>query len=146
MSTTGPTSAHEQAVAGYDARVGSFSVRDPSRPKLALFDVEALLTSQRWIGPRGLVLLPADRAGAIAGLELPDAALFDLHHAVEQALHRHDRSAAAAAVAELERRAPEHFLAAHAARFWPGTTRTRRRSWRSASASSPVTRTSRRSS
>lgn len=109
-------SAHEQAIAGYDAALGSFSVRDPSHSRMLLFDVEALLRAQAWCGPRGLVLVPREQAARLDGVTLPDAELYDLHNAIEQALRRHEREAAAAALAELERRAPGHALTGHAAR------------------------------
>lgn len=116
LSTQDAGSAHEQAIAGYDAALGSFSVRDPSRARVLLFDVEALLRAQAWCGPRGLVLVPADQAGRLDGVTLPDAPLYDLQHAIDEALRRHDRAAAAAAQAELERLAPDHWLTGHAAR------------------------------
>ncbi|MDC0670419.1 C39 family peptidase [Nannocystis radixulma] len=115
LSTVAVTSGHAQAVTGYDAEIGSFSVRDPSQAKPVLFNVEPLLRGNAWNGPRGMVLVPPELAGRLDGLELPDAALYDRMHAVDQALRVHDREAAVAAAAEIAAAAPKHYLVGHAA-------------------------------
>jgi cellulose synthase operon protein C len=110
LSTTFTTSAHAQAVAGYDPRRRTLLVRNPSALSLVEYDWDQLAATQAPFGPRGLVPVPVDRAGALDAVTLPDAALYDLVFAVDEALDRHDRAAADAAYQELVRVAPDHRL------------------------------------
>ena len=110
LTTVFTTSAHSQAVVGYDARSRHLLVRDPSAPVLVEYEWDRFAELQRTFGPRGMVLVPGARAGALAALDLPDADLWDRHYDIETALRRHDRAAASAAHDALAAVAPDHFL------------------------------------
>jgi tetratricopeptide (TPR) repeat protein len=110
LTTVFTTSAHAQAVVGYDTRARNLLVRDPSAPMLVEYEWDRFIEEQRAFGPRGMVLVPQARAEDLAALELPDAELWDRHYAVENALQRHDRVAAGAAYDALVTLAPDHFL------------------------------------
>src|SRR5262249_14394098 len=71
---------------------------------------EELLEQHRASGPRGLALVPADRADLLDGIDLPDAALFDRLHTLHCALDKHDRVAAAAEEEALTAQAPDHII------------------------------------
>ncbi len=116
LCTQQVTSAHEQAVIGYDAGLRMFSVRDPSATALVKYDADRLLRAQAWNGPHGLVFAPAARVAELAALALPDAELHELAFTVAVALGAFDRPRAAAAVAELRARAPDHAVTASAVR------------------------------
>lgn len=120
LATQQATSAHAQAVVGYDAARRELSLRDPTEPTLVAADADALLESQAWAGPHGMVLVPRALAHQLAGLALPDAALHDAAHAVATALRAHDRDAASTLVADLAARAPGHYVATTAARILAG--------------------------
>lgn len=110
-----PGNGHLVAVAGYDEARGVLLLRDPSLRSLTEV-TRGWLEDHRSSGPRGMALAPPGRAEALTGLELPDAALYDLYHQVQAALVGHDRPAAAARAAELAGRAPRHRLALQADR------------------------------
>ena len=110
LVTVAATSAHEQAVVGYDAPRGTFLVRDPSSPLLVEYLAEPLLEGQRSHGPRGFVVLPEEQRVRLDGLELPDAELYDMKHALEQALERHDRAAARSLRDRMDEAYPGHAL------------------------------------
>lgn len=120
LCTQQPTSAHAQAVIGYDASLRVLAVRDPSSPKVVLMDADSLFASQAWCGPHGLVLAPPARAAELAALILPDSELHELAFVVADALRVHERARASAAIAELRARAPEHVVTAAAARELAG--------------------------
>src|SRR5262249_40919338 len=90
LHTYGATAGHCQAIIGYDARRGTFTVRDPYIPCDLEGFAEELLEQHRASGPRGLALVPADRSELLDGVDLPDAALFDRLHTLHCALDRHD--------------------------------------------------------
>jgi tetratricopeptide (TPR) repeat protein len=120
LCTQQPTSAHAQAVIGYDAPLRVFAVRDPSAAKVVLVDADALLSAQAWCGPHGMVLAPPARAAELAALHLPDSELHELAFVVADALRVHDRARASAAIAQLQARAPGHVVTATAARELAG--------------------------
>ncbi len=91
LHTVDPGSAHLQAVIGYDSRRGTFLVRDPSERHYGEVLGEELLKHYRSTGPRGLALVPEEQADRFAGLDLPDAALYDDCYRIERALQAHDR-------------------------------------------------------
>jgi tetratricopeptide (TPR) repeat protein len=106
ISTAGSMGAHRQVVVGYDARRGTFKVRCPSQPFLVEFLAEAMIEEQRWTGPIGLVWLPAEEEGRLAGIQLPDAADHDDMHALQVALLANKRAAAGEIQRGMERKAP----------------------------------------
>lgn len=116
FTTVNPANAHEQAVIGCDDLRGSLLVRDPYVRHIVEFHAEKVLEAQCASGPRGLAMVPRAQTALLDGLELPEAALYDLHHEALLALSRHARSAAQAAVEKLEAAAPDHRLALQARR------------------------------
>lgn len=116
FTTVQPANAHEQAIIGCDDLRGSLLVRDPYFRHIVEFLAEKTFEGQQASGPRGMAMVPRDRAALLDGLELPEAGLYDLHHAALLALSRHDRPAALAAVEKLEAAAPGHRLALQARR------------------------------
>lgn len=106
LSTQAPRMGHAQAVIGYDAATRELVLRDPFVPFRLYVDADRLFEQQRHAGPRGLALAPAGRAALLEGISLPHAARFDRLFALEEALERHDRGAAAAIADELRAEAP----------------------------------------
>jgi len=109
LTTVEPTSAHLQAVIGYDARAGTILVREPGWPHFEEY-TEKWLETYAFSGPRGMVLLPPEKAALLDGVELPEAELYDRLHRLRSALHFHRREEAAAELEELRRLAPGHRL------------------------------------
>lgn len=116
FTTIDPANAHLQAIIGYDGRRGTVVVRDPFFRNSSEAFAEKFFEKYRAYGPRGMVLVPNDRAEKLAGLDLPDAPLWDVLHRLDQALQTHQREAAESAAVELEQAAPGHRLALEARR------------------------------
>jgi tetratricopeptide (TPR) repeat protein len=111
LTTSFTIGAHLQPVAGYDERRRSLVVPDPSASWCIDLEWDRLATAQAPFGPRGMAFVPASRRAALDAIELPDAGLYDAHHALEAALQKHDRSAARAAFERLVAHAPaDHYL------------------------------------
>jgi tetratricopeptide (TPR) repeat protein len=108
LTTSDPTSAHLQAVIGYDARRGTLLVRDPYNRHVGEFLADEMLHDLRANGPRGMALVPTASAALLEALELPDASLYDTHYGMQRALVRHDRDAARAFFEQLQASAPDH--------------------------------------
>jgi tetratricopeptide (TPR) repeat protein len=104
------STAHAQAVAGYDRTRGTLLIRDPSGPRLSETTLEPLLAGQSAHGPRCLALLPADAAARLDGVELPDEAAYDVYHALQLRLLAHDRAGAQALRDGLASAHPGHRL------------------------------------
>lgn len=119
LTTIDPGNGHLQAVVGYDEARGTLLIRDPYHRTLSEL-AEPGLERYRPCGPRGMAMVPADRAALLAGLDVPEAALHDGYHRVQTALVAHDRAAAAAACRALAEAAPGHRLAHQAARALAG--------------------------
>jgi len=116
LTTVQPGNAHEQAVIGYDDFSQCLIIRDPFFRNYIELLAEPGLASQAAYGPRGLAIVPADQASRLEGVELPDADLYDCHHALLLALDRHDRPAAVAARQQLESIDPLHRITRQARR------------------------------
>ncbi|MHB1559833.1 MAG: C39 family peptidase, partial [Isosphaeraceae bacterium] len=114
LTTVETQSAHLQAVIGYDARRGTLLIRDPTLPYEGEALGEEMLTRYRSTGPRGMAMVPAERAEVLDGIDLPEAPLYDHLHRMQMALRAHDREGAGAACDALEADAPGHRLARHA--------------------------------
>ena len=114
LTTVQPSSAHLQAVIGYDALRGTLVIRDPTEPSQREFVGHSLFEWSAANGPRGMLLIPHDEAARIDGIELPDAELYDLLHQVQRALSEHRRDDALASCARLTEIAPGHRLALEA--------------------------------
>ncbi len=116
LTTVDVTTAHLQAVIGYDARRGTLLIRDPSssavREMLATQGFEYL----RGVGPRGMVMVPAEEAARVEGLTLGDAEPYDLLYALQLALDAHDRRGAIAAYQQMAQAAAGHRLTLQASR------------------------------
>lgn len=110
LTVSGPTFAHLQAVIGYDRCRDTLLVRDPYQRYFLEYAVEPFLRGLAASGPRGLALVPAERAALLADLELPDASLYDLFYRLMQALQEHRREEACALKEQLQRQAPDHRL------------------------------------
>jgi len=120
LTTVEPTNAHLQAVVGYDSRRRTLLIRDPYQRHCGEFIADSLFESHRSTGPRGMLLVPRDRADLLEGIELPDAALYDLLHGVNTALVAHQRERAVAMIEQMSQLAPAHRLTAWARRALAG--------------------------
>ena len=116
LTTEGPGYAHLQAVIGYDARRGTFLIRDPYARNVGEALAEGLLQSLRSIGPTGMALVPPSQAHLLDGLTLPDSDLYDGYYRVSRALVRHDRASAWTAFETMQAVEAEHTLTIQARR------------------------------
>ncbi|MEO8268102.1 MAG: tetratricopeptide repeat protein, partial [Aureliella sp.] len=110
LVTRGAGFAHLQAVIGYDGRTGSILVRDPSHRVRGTMGADELFESQAAHGPRGMVLVPLDKAQLIDDLPLLDSELYDLMHQLDGALIKHRRDEAIELLERLAEQAPQHRL------------------------------------
>ncbi len=110
FTTIYPTHGHLQAVIGYDECRGTFLVRDPTERHFVEYCAELTLEQFRASGPRGMVMVPLDRADLLASIELPDAELYDELYRLERALQDHCRDEAAIILARMAGTAPDHRL------------------------------------
>lgn len=110
LNTVEPGSAHLQAVVGFDLYRGTMLIQDPSERHVGEAAIDKLLEHYESSGPRGMVLLPTEESQRLAGIELPDAALYDPHYRVDRALAMHRRDAAVEALESMRAQAPEHRL------------------------------------
>lgn len=94
LSTVEAISAHMMAVVGFDKVRGTLLLRDPGQPYVIEAHAEAFLKRYRAFGPHGIVFIPANEAGCLDGLELPETKLYDGHHKFWLALAKHDRAGA----------------------------------------------------
>jgi tetratricopeptide (TPR) repeat protein len=108
---------HLQAVVGCDLLRRTLLVRDPSQPLHAEYEAAKLFDAQQSAGPRAMLMLPHDELHRLQGIELPQAAQWDLVHDVLAALQRHDRPAAASALEVLRAQAPESDSTLRATRY-----------------------------
>jgi cellulose synthase operon protein C len=116
LSTTEVTSAHLQAVIGYDSYLQQFLIRDPYYRAIGkMWAVEAL-EHYALFGPMGMILVPSDRADLLVGLELPDADLYDRSYALQDALEHHRRELAIDIHQQMVEIAPQHRLTLYAER------------------------------
>lgn len=97
LNTVEPTSAHLQAIVGIDDLRDTFLIQDPSERHVGESSIEKLLERYASTGPRGMVMIPLEEKGRIESIELPDAAMYDLHYQVDRALAEHRRGDAVAA-------------------------------------------------
>ncbi len=117
LTTVEPGNAHLQAVIGYDSCRGTLLIRDPFIPVVPEFIAGPTLARYRATGPRGMALVPLDRAERLGTLVLPDAELYDHLHLLQIMLQDHDRIQAAAAYERLREVAPQHRLTLQARRL-----------------------------
>jgi tetratricopeptide (TPR) repeat protein len=110
LTTVYPTSAHLQAVIGYDALRGTMFTRDPSGYAVQESLAEPFLGAFRSTGPRGMALVPGAEAKRLDGLELPDEALYDFVYRMKRAFEAHRREDAELAFERMQALAPDHPL------------------------------------
>ena len=110
LSTTETTSAHLQAVIGYDSRKKVLLIRDPFLREVREFLSQQTLDRYKHVGPRAMAMVPAEQEPLFEGLDLPDAPLWDLHHHLMVALNEHDRNKAYELYDGMFAMAPEHRL------------------------------------
>ena len=110
LSTVEPTSAHLQAVIGYDTARGVLLLRDPFHPSISEVLDSALADRYGPFGPRGMLLVPADRTELLDGLKLPDVQQWELTHQMRGKLVAHQREQALRPLRELETHWPDHIL------------------------------------
>ena len=101
LTTTETTSAHLQAVIGYDARRHTLLLRDPSTKHEGEVQADGLVEVYKSTGPRAMAMVPADRAELFDGLDLPEVGLYHLFYRVQTGLVAHRREAALAAYGEM---------------------------------------------
>jgi tetratricopeptide (TPR) repeat protein len=110
LATTSATSAHLQAVVGYDEARQTLWIRDPFQYSTSEFAIKPLLELCRSTGPRAMALVPAEQGNLFEGVDLPEAPLYDQLYQVERALASHRRAEAAETSHQMEATAPGHRL------------------------------------
>ena len=110
LTTSEVTSAHLQAVVGYDDQRQTLWIRDPFVYYASEASIKPLLERYRSTGPRGMALVPVARRELLDGLELPEAALYDQLYAVQRALAQHRRADASDLCRQMQTVAPDHRL------------------------------------
>ena len=111
LGTVEASSAHLQAVIGYDELRETLFIQDPGEPHYREAPAQDFLTRYALTGPRGMAVVPEARRSWLEALPLPEAALFDLNHAFHSALSAHRREEAVAALEQLETQEPGGRLA-----------------------------------
>ena len=111
LATRQGDTGHTQAVIGYDTARGTLFLRDPTIRHHIEASAEQLLESQAFCGPRGMAIVPAERADLFEGLALPEAELHDHYHGLESALKACARDRAMTELRAIEEAAPGHRLA-----------------------------------
>jgi cellulose synthase operon protein C len=110
IATIQPGNGHLQAIVGYDERRRTFLVRDPFFQRFDEYSADELLEDQKSSGPRGLALVPLEKAALLEGLELAESRQYDFQFAIDGALEDHDRERAVEALAAMEKEFPDHRL------------------------------------
>lgn len=116
LTTVNPGNAHLQAVIGYDTYRESLLIRDPGERHFYEFETVEMLKHYAADGPRGMVMVPTEKASLLDGIELPEADLYDLFYKVELALERHERDEASAIVTQMREIDDDHRLTLRARR------------------------------
>ena len=110
ITTVEATSAHMQAVMGFDQTRGTLLLRDPSQPYCLESHAKVFFERYRPFGPRGMVFLPQSESSRLNSISLPDNELYDEYHALTLALSKHDREKAQAVLGQLESKWPDHAI------------------------------------
>jgi cellulose synthase operon protein C len=116
LGTVEPTSAHLQAVIGYDSNLHQLLIRDPYDRQIGEMWAQEMLAHYAAFGPRGMLILPQDKSELLADLELPDADLYDRFYELQGALEHHRRETANQIYQQLVAIAPTHRLTLDAER------------------------------
>ena len=110
LATVEPGNAHLQAVVGYDALRGSLLMRDPYVRSLGEGLSTEMLEHYRSTGPRGMALVPKEKASLLGELELKEASLYDRQHVIQRALFEHRRDEAFNVWQQMNAEAADHRL------------------------------------
>jgi len=110
LTMIGAVAGHEVAVIGYDEATGVLLTRDPATVGTAEIYAAGLLAQQRASGPRGMAMVPQEKASLLDDLDLPEADLYDLYHALQLALDAHRRDGAVELRERMAAAAPDHRL------------------------------------
>lgn len=110
LTTVEATSAHLQAVIGYDSRRETLLIRDPGFKYTTEALADAMFDRYKASGPRGMAMVPADRPHLLDQIDLPEVALYNAFNLVQKALMAHQRDQAVAATAQLESLDADHRL------------------------------------
>jgi tetratricopeptide (TPR) repeat protein len=111
LTTSYITGGHLQACVGYDLRAGTVLMRDPTERHYREMYLDALLENHPLDGPRGMILIPADRAAVLDGLELPCEAAYNALHRLHQAIDSNHRMDILNSLAVLKETAPDGMIA-----------------------------------
>jgi tetratricopeptide (TPR) repeat protein len=110
LTTSWVTNAHLQACIGYDDRIGTILLRDPTIRHFGESYIEDLIEEHRIYGPRCMLLIPDDQPDRLEGLQLPDSHLYDAYHELSVGFEKHDRMQVSRAVATMRAIDPNHAL------------------------------------
>lgn len=116
LTTSGATMGHLQAVVGYDEIRRSLWIRDPFIYSKVEFFLQSLLEQNAANGPRGMAMVPSDKARLLDNLALSDSTFYDLLLEAESELERHNRAGASIALQRLQELDPTHRLTLTCAR------------------------------
>lgn len=108
LGTVETNSAHLQGIIGYDELRHTLLIREPSSNCVNEATGDGWLNDYRSSGPRGMAIVPRDKADLLDGIDLPEAALYDLYYRLQRALVSHDRNGAARALETMDIAAPGH--------------------------------------
>jgi tetratricopeptide (TPR) repeat protein len=110
LHTVDPGTAHLQAAIGYDSRRGTLILRDPSERHFGEVLADKMIEHYRSTGPRGVALVPGERADLLDRIELPDEKLYDDYYAIERSLQVHQREKARDVHNRMRSCEPDHQL------------------------------------
>ncbi len=105
-----PTFSHLQACMGYDSIQDVLLIRDPTHRYFVQYPADDFLKRYQATGPRGMALVPQERAELLEGVTLPDTELYDQVYEFNQALEKHQRERAAQICEDMKASAPDHYL------------------------------------
>lgn len=110
LATIQPGNGHLQAVVGYDERRQTFLIRDPFYQNFDEYSAAEFLDDQKSSGPRGMALVPKEKAALLENLELKESRPYDFHFAIDGWLESHEREKAVETLAVMEKEFPGHRL------------------------------------
>jgi cellulose synthase operon protein C len=110
LTTVEPSSAHLQAIIGYDSYLKQFLIRDPYERQLGEMWAEETLLHYASSGPRGMLMLPSEHAALLVDIDLPDVHLYDLSHQIHVAIENNQREIAGQIYRQMQDLAPSHRL------------------------------------
>jgi len=114
FTTVDLSSAHLQAIIGYDGRRGTLVIRDPFWRHSSEAIARNILNRNRAYGPRGMALVPEGNREKLETFDLPDAHLWDQLYELDGALVEHKREEAQDIYARMQAADAGHLLVCHA--------------------------------